>query len=445
MFMLAKECVMFRATNWITPLTISTALACAASSLHAENTKQSPRAVDYVVELPAEDDAEMEEDFTSEDFEAEAPLPLDKPSDESSDATDSSSDDTELIKERYPNGAIRIERRVTQDAQGNYINHGPWKMWDERGNLMAQGQYEYGNRTGVWIRWYRSVQEANLLSKAPYSQYAGPYISQATFKNDLLDGVWTIYDGKTRKISQWAFSEGKRHGPSLWWYANGKKMREANFTNGDMDGPYLEWAPDGTLRVKEEYQEGRKLAMKTTYYTGNVKKSEGMYLFAKDIEHSPDDWWNCKLVTTVKTGKDEKHGLWTSWFASGQMQLQGRYEHDLQVGKFTWWHSNGQRALEGNFDRGKQDGQWTWWHANGQKSIEGHYAAGNPTGRWTWWKEDGRVVQSADLSHSEGVVIETPRELEVPIAAPSAPAATAKRPAAGTRSTNPARRPPVVR
>ena len=139
----------------------------------------------------------------------------------------------------------------------------------------------------------------------------------------------------------------------MWWYANGKKMREAQFRDGDMDGEYLEWSPDGIVRVNETLQTGRKLATKTSYYTGGkVKKSEGMYLFAKDVEQSPDDWWNCKLqVTTVKTGRDEKHGAWTSWHPSGQPQLEGKYEHDVQVGEFTWWHSNGQQALQGEFAR----------------------------------------------------------------------------------------------
>jgi antitoxin component YwqK of YwqJK toxin-antitoxin module len=63
--------------------------------------------------------------------------------------------------------------------------------------------------------------------------------------------------------------------------------------------------------------------------------------------------------------------------------------------------------LEGRYLNGKQDGPWVWWYNNGQKSIQGEYAKGNPTGRWTWWAEDGRVAQSADLSHSEGVVIQT--------------------------------------
>jgi antitoxin component YwqK of YwqJK toxin-antitoxin module len=126
----------------------------------------------------------------------------------------------------------------------------------------------------------------------------------------------------------------------------------------------------------------------------------------------PDDWWNCKLQTTTKQGKDEKHGPWASWYANNQRQQVGTYEHDVQIGVFTWWHNNGQKALEGRFDFGKQDGVWTWWYPNGQKSIHGEYARGNPIGRWTWWKEDGKVAQSADLSHTGGIVVETPSMVE---------------------------------
>ena len=36
----------------------------------------------------------------------------------------------EVIRERYPNRSVKIEREVTQDAEGNYVNHGSWKMWD---------------------------------------------------------------------------------------------------------------------------------------------------------------------------------------------------------------------------------------------------------------------------------------------------------------------------
>lgn len=321
---------------------------------------------------------------------------------------DDSTEEAETIKERFPNGKVKIERDVTQDSAGNYLNHGSWKMWDEAGRIVAQGQYRYGNRTGTWIRWYRSVSEATLLRAAPYKDFAGPFVSQATFENDKLNGFWTIYDGKLRKISQWRFVDGHRHGLSVWWHGNGRKMREIEFRDGDIDGHLIEWGSEGSVVTRESYQGGRKLAQKTAFYPGNKqKKSEGMYLFAKDSEKTPDDWWNCKLATTAKAGEDERHGPWSSWHTNGQRQLEGTYDHDLQVGLFTWWHDNGQKALEGRYLNGKQDGPWVWWYDNGQKSIQGEYAKGNPTGRWTWWAEDGRVAQSADLSHSEGVVIQT--------------------------------------
>ena len=32
----------------------------------------------------------------------------------------------EQVTERYPNGKIKIERQVTKDAAGNYVNHGTY-------------------------------------------------------------------------------------------------------------------------------------------------------------------------------------------------------------------------------------------------------------------------------------------------------------------------------
>lgn len=320
-------------------------------------------------------------------------------------------DGTEVINERYPDGRVMIERQVTQDASGNYVNHGTWKKWDERGRLVAQGTYAQGKRHGEWIRWYRSPSEAGLLGKAPYTQFAGPYVSQATFKHDQLDGAWTIYDGKLHKINQWHFAAGKRHGKSTWWHPGGRPLREATFVDGVLDGKLVEWAPDGSQRSSDTYYMGRKLGVKTTTYPGGQRKSQAQMLFAKQVEATPDDWWNGTLQTTSSTGGDERHGPWISWYVGGQKQMEGAFEHDLQVGAFSWWHPNGQKALEGNFAAGKQNGQWSWWYANGQKSIQGAYVNGNPTGRWTWWREDGKIAQAADLSGSEGVVLEAPRTL----------------------------------
>ncbi len=410
---------MARPATWVSSLTIGLTLACNGLPSGAEEVKPENK--------PARlEPAEPSDTLVSKGLVDSAVIPAHSVNTTAT-AEESSSDgftvgrnrlasDTsdlpvsELIKERFPNGSAKVERRVTQDAQGNYLNHGTWKMWDQRGGPVAQGTYDFANRTGTWTRWYRTAADTDLLTKLPYNQFNEPFISQATFKHDQLDGLWTIYDGKMRKISQLHFADGKRQGLATWWYATGRKMREVEYKDGEMEGQLLEWSPEGKLLVKDTYEGGRKLATKLANHPGGGKKSEGTYLFPKEIEQTPDDWWNCKLATTTKNGKEEKHGPWTSWYSNGQAQLEGTYEHDVQVGKFVWWHANGQKAQEGHFDHGKQDGFWTWWFPSGQKSIRGEYAKGTPTGKWTWWKEDGHVVQAADLSNAEGVVIDMPAD-----------------------------------
>lgn len=312
-------------------------------------------------------------------------------------ATTADSSATEVIQERYPNRTIKIERTVTQDSEGNYVNHGPWKMFDEKGTPVAEGQFQQGQRQGVWNRWYRN-REVDLIGTNPYVTYTAPFISQAVFKDGKLHGKWTIYDSKQRKISEIEFADGQRNGRAIWWYMTGKKMRDVNYKDGVVDGEFIEWSPENKVVINDTYKAGRKIAPKIDYYGGTQKKSEGTYLFAKDLVKTPDDWWTAHLATYAKEGKDEKHGPSNSWYPTGQLKMQATYENDVPVGHFTWWYSNGQKALEGAYQVGKPNGKWTWWHQNGQKSAQGLYASGHPTGPWSWWRDDGKVAQAADFT-----------------------------------------------
>src|ERR1700752_3846408 len=56
----------------------------------------------------------------------------------------------EVFCERYSDGKAKVEREVTTDADGNYVNHGRWRTWDRAGKLVAEGSYDMGQRSGAW-------------------------------------------------------------------------------------------------------------------------------------------------------------------------------------------------------------------------------------------------------------------------------------------------------
>jgi len=408
---------------------VSVAACVMGSSIATAHAQQlslaaAPQAemASVLAEAPALDTATPPEPDDAYEFEvSEAQVP--EAAEETPAATAIQADPeatVELIKERYPNGDIKIEREVTQDSFGNYIHHGKWKMFDQAGNTIAQGQFVNNLRDGIWHRWHHR-NESKLLATVPYNQFQEPFISEAHFKNGQISGKWIIYDAKQRKVSEWEFADGERHGVSTWYLSNGRKLREMTYRNGAIDGELVEWNANGEPVLRETYQDGRKLAPKVANYKNNprAKQSEGMYLFAKIVPKTADDWWNCVPAEFTQVGKDERHGAWTSWYANGQKQMVGEFRNDVEVGRFTWWYDNGQKATEGEYKIGKPDGEWVWWHPNGQKATQGLYSLGNPTGRWSGWDESGRLTRAEDHSNAphsaaDAGEIETDRSAELP-------------------------------
>jgi uncharacterized protein len=361
-------------------------------------------------------------------------------------ATDAKGVQSELIQERYPNRAVKVERHVTQDTNGNYVNHGLWTMFDEKGSVLGRGEYRYGERHGPWTRWHLTVA-SEMLSQAPYKHFQPPFVSEATFENGQLNGVWTIYDSKDQKISEFNFSYGERDGKSTWYYPSGEKMREIDFANGQINGAWQEWGPNKDVIRNEMFDNGRRLAKKVETYPNGGTKTEATYLFAREVLKCNYDWWNGAITTKVeKEGKDQRNGAYISYHKNGQVESEGEYADDLPIGKFNWWFENGQKAIEGEFDNGHQIGRWTWWHDNGQKAASGDYVAGVESGKWTWWKEDGKVANAAKITERDadpqvagGKVVEIAPstssaapapEIGMPAKLPSAKAQTARRPQA---------------
>lgn len=305
--------------------------------------------------------------------------------------------EVEIVRERYDNRRVSIEREVVQDQEQNYVNHGKWKKWDPQGNVLVEGRYNLNERDGVWTRVFHT-REVKLLSIAPFNQGQLPLVSQANFKDGQLDGKWVVYDANKRKLCEWEFSEGKRHGKSTWWYISGVKMREISYSNGTIHGELNEWDRTSKQVTEDIYVEGRRLAKKVENYGDNTKKAEGSVLYPKLVLDKPDDWFTCTLATYTQEGEPVKHGTWTSWYQNGQRKLEGIYDNDVPTGEFVWWHSNGQKSLVATYRDGKKHGLWTWWHPNGLKSIQGEYVHDTPTSDWLWWKDSGKVAQRADFS-----------------------------------------------
>jgi len=305
----------------------------------------------------------------------------------------------ELIVERYPSGAIRIEREMIQDAAGNYLLHGAWRFFDEQGRLLLDGRFDRDQKVGSWRRFYQG-HETKLLTAAPYKDFSPPFISAATFQAGQLHGTWTMTDNQQRKMHEIALARGERQGEATWYYPSGAAFLRTTYEAGIPSGNLTKFAADGSQASQENYQYGRKLAAKIEYHdqARQLKKHEIMHLFAALAVKTSDNWDTGTLATYESRGHDERHGPFSIWHANGQLARQGEYDRDQPVGKVAAWFANGQQQLEGQYADGQQSGVWTWWHENGQRAASGAFSGGVAVGGWSWWNTAGKIAQRSDLS-----------------------------------------------
>ena len=322
------------------------------------------------------------------------------------DGTSTNQAGPQTIRQRYEDGRDQLVRQVIQDEEGNYYNHGPWRLYNRRGEIVATGQFVDGYMDGTWERWH-SKNSSQMFQNQPFTQFEGPFVSNATFKNGKLHGVWVISDRGRQKIVEVPYRNGKRHGTATWWFPNSERMRVINFKDGALDGPMMEWNKELELVRNDEFINGQKVIRRRTMYRPKQPSSESYFLDAELSLEEDDNWWDAEPAEYVQVGSRVQHGPTYAWHDNGQRKMVGHYRDDVRVGKFFWWHSNGQKALTGNYEEGSKKGIWKWWHANGMKSIQGMYEGDQPVGVWTWWDENGRVKDREDFGDdSTGLLVD---------------------------------------
>jgi len=321
---------------------------------------------------------------------------------------DEGTSNTEVITLHYPNRKIKIKRHVIQDSNRNYVNHGPWTMWDVQGNIIASGNYKFGKRDGTWSRLQASTD--NSFKTAVRKGFSPPFVWETEFKDSVLNGSWIVLDAEGRRVASWEFADGRLHGESIHWHANGKKRSSAKYQQGLPHGAQREWGQgnsearglnlSGKLMRKSVYVNGRRYRKYVQKNAAGQLLAEGLFLGPEEMTQVSFNWWEgtVNVKPIVAKGKEVRHGDWSYWHANGSRKYQGAFKIDQAVGVHTWWHPNGHKRLEGEFVNGKEDGRWTWWHVNGQKRQSGIYLVGQKIGEWVEWDMSGKLNRIRDLS-----------------------------------------------
>jgi|694.fasta_scaffold00176_20 antitoxin component YwqK of YwqJK toxin-antitoxin module len=305
----------------------------------------------------------------------------------------------ELIQQRHPNGKPMIERHVTLDADGNYVNHGQYQQWNENGEPILVGHFQMGQKHGEWNR-FCSAQESKLFEKEPYKSFKPPYQSSVEFQQGQMHGIWTIADKDNRTISQIQLEKGQRDGPAIWYHPSGAVYIQSEYRNGLLHGKFLEMDSKGKLVRESVFHQGQLVSKKQDWFPNKKVKEDYEFLGPSKKQMAPDNWNTSSLAVYESDDQETKHGSYIAYYENGSVRTQAQYRHGQLEGRFESWYSTGQKESSGNYVNGAQDGQWSWWHPNGMRRAVSQYDQGKLAGHVQAWNEQGQRVEPVALAQS---------------------------------------------
>ena len=139
--------------------------------------------------------------------------------------------------------------------------NGSWEYFDNLGDLISQGEYQFGIRVGTWKEQIREVQGFYRVGE---------------YKDGSKEGIWKVVDEKGVVFQEEQFVEGQLVAISEFKTEDGRVLDAGKLVNGI--GKRLIYDREGNLLENGRYTKGVRTGVWLTYYPkSKAVASSGSY------------------------------------------------------------------------------------------------------------------------------------------------------------------------
>ncbi len=168
-------------------------------------------------------------------------------------------------------------------------------------------------------------------------------------------GLWAVYYANGQKLRQARYLNGEYDGLSTEYFGNGRRSSQIYMKNGDFAGAYETWYPNGQAEEQHESYRNGKFDGRSRYWYSNGR----LKIDSRDINGAPE-------------------GLSREWYENGRLESIGSYKQGKAEGTFRDWYENGQQRSEQFWKVGRQEGFRYEWDERGHLLSRRLYRNGEP-------------------------------------------------------------------
>jgi antitoxin component YwqK of YwqJK toxin-antitoxin module len=344
----------------------------------------------------------------------------------------------------YPN-----QLRKSEGNRKDFLLDGPWKFYDEKGNLKQIISYKEGKKDsiskvfeschllelsyfkeglqiGMQRIYYPDSSNALIKAEIPYQDGVKDGIAKFYAKDGRLIELVTYKKGfvaSREKINQ-IDEEGRKQG--LWkeYYPNGRLKTEKRYKNDELNGYIKEYTSQGKLEGAKLFLEGEQQSeeeneadfeIRYTYYDDGSVKSTTTYNLAGEKDGvaqfydregeviNAEIWKNNYLIAKgIIDRSGVRRGDWETYYLDGTLKSKGSYRGGEKYGKWVYYFSSGEVEQEGFYDKaGRFTGEWTWYYENGNVLRTEEFIRGLEDGMLVEYALDSTVITKGEFLEGE--------------------------------------------
>jgi antitoxin component YwqK of YwqJK toxin-antitoxin module len=175
---------------------------------------------------------------------------------------------------------------------------------------------------------------------------------------DAISDTTCVYDDHGRKRACGRLKDGDREGQWKQFFPDGSLSAIASYHKGQLDGEVVCFDFEGNTISREQWK-GDLLQGFSEYYfsNGNIEKKGSYHM-------------------------GQYAGEWKFYGESGQLIRQGNYKEGLPDGNWQIYNEHGTLIQEGKYINGLEHGLWKFYRDDGSLEFYGHYRNGTQTGDW---------------------------------------------------------------
>jgi antitoxin component YwqK of YwqJK toxin-antitoxin module len=189
--------------------------------------------------------------------------------------------------------------------------------------------------------------------------------------------------------------EGRKQGPWVKKYPNGKIMYEGTFRNDTPVGLFKRYNEEGILISELTYGDGNDETAAVFFHPDGTKAAEGIYMAR--MKEGLWRFWSATtppyLISEEHYHQDLRHGLSKKYYPDSTLAETVTWDSGMRTGEWLQYYPDGAICLRAEYIGGKLEGPFSYYHRNGNLYYEGHYSEDLKTGDWMVFYENGKLKQ----------------------------------------------------